>query len=152
MITSWDNKAPLKTNNNIENQAVHPKQRSIQPEYMKAKAEWVKEYMNTDKTIRQVAKEVGVSKSVLHLEIQKELKDNKDFYDTTLKDNRYNISYWSKLLKGKIGTIKIETLDDMVKIQDMALKWQKLVNMIEWASISELGNLPANINIQIVNK
>ena len=50
--------------------------------------------------------------------------------------------------------IKINDLDDALKVAELNVKQQKLINMIEGVEEAKQGHskhIPANINIQIIN-
>lgn len=152
MIEKEKFKNDLNDLNSVEFKNLPPKKKNLVPEYRKRKAEAVKEYLNSNKTTREIQKEYWIDKAVISVEVRKEIKGNRNYYNNTLEETRFIISKNNIKIINSLDKVKIKDLDDLVKITDVNLKAQKLINIIENAQENQEWNLPSNINIQIINK
>ena len=147
MITRENGTTPLKENINT------PKSRQSQNNitYLENKAKVVADKLkNPNLTTRELEAKHKVSRTTVAREIKTELRDIKDKNPQIINNA---VSFITKYQKKILGTdLDINSHSDMLSLTTAMKNQMALVSMLEGVNSGNDTNLPANINIQIVNK
>ncbi len=128
------------------------RKKALQKDYIIKKASAVSQYLQSNQSTREIAKATWIAKSVVQKAVNQEVKQNLSTYKDILDDARENISSMIKDIKDNKGNLKYTSNQDILIVTEIALKHQKLVNMIEWVSPEwDKKNTPNIINIQVNN-
>lgn len=143
---------------NKEGKEVKKRTSKTNQEYLINKSLAVKEKLeNPDITTRELEKKYNVSRSVVALEINKEIKDIKDTKNNIIDKAKENVEKWVEIIRKRFESIKdsdLKTQSD-INLFTSSLKNQiSLVNMLEnyWNNNDNKHIIPLNIQINIKEK